>query len=537
MSAPLDLLEKLRSNGFLTAGATVGTVVAVYAASRLFKQSASLGHSLPGPPGKFLLGNMMDLPQPGQKEWMVYGALADKYGPVIGLNVMGTYIVVLDRAEDVKQLFAIRNTIYSNKPRMTMVEMVGWDVAVGLVQPGEKFRAERRLMNKMMGSQTVHNILTVHREGVPDLVRRLTVREGDFSKGLSGSIAHIFLRILWGYRPHGDNDALVKLANDAVDIFFKTHDNWLVNILPSLKHVPEWFPGAQFKRTAREWKDVIHRTLTYPLGWVEEQIRLGKAEPSFARDYMALVASSEEERTMFREILGSLYAAGTDTMSNTVHWLLVALALHPDIQKRAQEEVDKITQNGHRLPTYEDRPKMPYVSAIVSESYRWMPALNLALPHILTQDDEYNGYHIPKGALCWANTWRILHNPQKYPEPSRFNPERYLTRDVQDKDGYSINPELINENPFHYAFGYGLRICPGRHLADATVFLTAATVLATCNVSNPVDKDGKPLTLETIDQSPGLIAISNVKGLTVDFRSAHADALIAGAQAAKEVKH
>ena len=74
-------------------------------------------------------------------------------------------------------------------------------------------------------------------------------------------------------------------------------------------------------------------------------------------------------------------------------------------------------------------------------------------------DDEYKGYHIPSGAVFIANVWRILHDPKKYPEPERFNPERFLQRDggASTGDSRAMNPDMVNEDPWQYIFGFGLR--------------------------------------------------------------------------------
>lgn len=80
------------------------------------------------------------------------------------------------------------------------------------------------------------------------------------------------------------------------------------------------------------------------------------------------------------------------------------MALHPEIQKKAQEELDRVIGKDN-LPTFADLPNLPYVNALCSESLRWPVMVPLALPHQLKQDDIVNGYFIPKGTICMGNTW------------------------------------------------------------------------------------------------------------------------------------
>ena len=98
------------------------------------------------------------------------------------------------------------------------------------------------------------------------------------------------------------------------------------------------------------------------------------------------------------------------------------MAKHPDIQKKAQEEIDTVIGND-RLPEISDRDDLPYIVAILKEVLRWKPILplsesellaffiydddQLAVSHSSTEDDEYNGYFIPKGTSVLANAWLV----------------------------------------------------------------------------------------------------------------------------------
>jgi len=99
-----------------------------------------------------------------------------------------------------------------------------------------------------------------------------------------------------------------------------------------------------------------------------------------------------------------MYAAGTDTTVSSLMSFFVAALLHPEIQIRAQEEIDAVTGR-ERLPTFEDRQRLPFVDAICKEVLRWRPVVPLAIPHAATEDNVYRGFFIPKGALVIGNSW------------------------------------------------------------------------------------------------------------------------------------
>ena len=73
------------------------------------------------------------------------------------------------------------------------------------------------------------------------------------------------------------------------------------------------------------------------------------------------------------------------------------MAVHPDIQKKAQNEIDAVVGT-HRLPEFEDRPSLPFVEALYREVMRWKPVLPLGVAHATTAEDIYNGYFVPKGS-------------------------------------------------------------------------------------------------------------------------------------------
>ena len=80
------------------------------------------------------------------------------------------------------------------------------------------------------------------------------------------------------------------------------------------------------------------------------------------------------------------------------------MALYPDVQSKAQAELDTVVGTG-RLPEFEDRQSLPYTSALVKELLRWHVVGPIGLPHRVVADDKYNGYLIPAGTIVYPNLW------------------------------------------------------------------------------------------------------------------------------------
>ena len=121
----------------------------------------------------------------------------------------------------------------------------------------------------------------------------------------------------------------------------------------------------------------------------------------------------------------------------------------------------------------------------------------LAIPHRLRVDDNFRGYTLPKDSIVYANSWKILHDERLYPEPFLFKPERYMV---------PLSDPLAEKerDPLTYAFGYGRRVCPGLHLAEASMFLSIAMTLSAYNIRKKRDAEGNEIELK-LDYTTGSI--------------------------------
>ncbi|KAJ7824100.1 cytochrome P450 [Mycena olivaceomarginata] len=186
-----------------------------------------------------------------------------------------------------------------------------------------------------------------------------------------------------------------------------------------------------------------------------------------------------------------MYIGGADTTVSALSTFILAMLANPTAQKKAQAEIDSLT-GGRYLPSFEDETSLPYVSALVKEIIRWENVTPFAVPRLLATEDEYRGYRLPAGSLVVGNAWALLHDeargfpylflcPNVYPDPHAFKPERFLL------DG-KLDPAVRNPEA---AFGFGRRLCPGRHMALSSIWITVASIIATFNIAKAVDEQGK----------------------------------------------
>jgi len=114
---------------------------------------------------------------------------------------------------------------------------------------------------------------------------------------------------------------------------------------------------------------------------------------------------------------------------SSVSRFLMAMIMYPKVQIRVQEEIERVV-GSERLPGLSDKDSLPYVEAVMKEVFRWQMMTPIAVPHRLMEDDKYRGYHLPKGATVIPNNWAISRDPEMYPDPDEFRPERFLPSDM-----------------------------------------------------------------------------------------------------------
>ena len=140
---------------------------------------------------------------------------------------------------------------------------------------------------------------------------------------------------------------------------------------------------------------------------------------------------------------------------------------------------------------------------------------SLGVPHLVEEDDVYNGYFIPKGSLVLANIWNMLHDPAVYANPLNFEPERFIASPGKPAE----------QDPRVCCFGFGRRVCPGMTLAETSVWLETACALATLNVSKARDASGAEIT-PSGRYLDGTIAHPEPFQCDIKPRSAQAEALV-----------
>jgi cytochrome P450 len=179
-----------------------------------------------------------------------------------------------------------------------------------------------------------------------------------------------------------------------------------------VRYAPDWLPGTGFKKTAQQMRAQLTQTTEQPYQFVKQQMREGKHKTSFLSQAIENISSGADMEHIHKWSASSMYLGGADTTVSSLMTFFLAMMMFPDVQKKAQEELDRVIGGG-RLPTSADKGTLPYIDAIVKETHRWHPVLPMGLPHSTTQDDVINGYRIPEGSILLPNTWYTTPHPTR----------------------------------------------------------------------------------------------------------------------------
>ncbi|KAI9445986.1 cytochrome P450 [Lactarius indigo] len=456
-------------------------VVAGFSGLALLVLRASKRH-LPYPPGPRRLpvvGNLFSMPS--QEEWLTYKKWSETLGSdVIHVDVMGSHIVILNSIKAANELLEKRSSIYSDRPHLVVLqELAGMDYHLGLAQYGSAWRHSRREFQAYLSPAELEAYQPLEQQAVHRLLRNLLSSPEHFAQHLRHMAGQVIMSIAYGIDVLPENDPYVANAENVLRaaVACTTKEAMLLNLIPWLINMPSWFPGARYKRYAREWYPIVVGAVKTTYDKVKGELAAGTAAPSVAAKLISKLDEdpTEEDLWVARAIPASMYLGGADTTVSALQTFILAMILYPEVQRRAQAEIDQVVGNS-RLPDFSDQDALPYVQAVLKEVSRWHPVTPLGGPRKVIVSDVYEGYYIPAGSTIIPNVWGMMHDPTVFAEPDRFHPERWLSPDA---------PAFPNQ-----VFGFGARQCPGRVLARTSIWLNIVGILAAFDIT-PTE-DGPP---------------------------------------------
>ncbi|KAF5366393.1 hypothetical protein D9758_009759 [Tetrapyrgos nigripes] len=468
----------------------------------------------PGPPGYPLIGNLLDIPNAKQMSDEIWAKWGQKWGEIVSVSVLGTTVVVINSFKQSIEMLEKRGAAFSNRPFLPMpMEVLEMRDSMGLLRYGRALTSRRALFHQELGTESAVRAFhsELERLGKKFLQRLLISPEKalDNCHHYSGSI---ILSIAYGYEVQDSSsnqyDPMVKIVTTAMDNFnhATVPGAFLVNDIPFLLKLPEWLPGMGWKKLGRIWAKEYWDMIDVPYAFVKRKMMEGTARDSFTSKWLSKNLSELKEFDL-KLTASAMFGAGVETTAATIYAFLILMAMHPEIQKKAQVEIQDVVGLG-RMPTFEDMKDMTYLHAIFKEVIRYHPAVPNCLPHSNPHDKVHNDMFIPKGAIIFVNLWNMARNPEVYSNPMDFNPSRFLGESPEQDPReviFGFGRRYVNAASSHFSdlqflSMMSVRICPGRRLVESVLCITFAMVLASFNISSDAEAPVK------FRRNPGIIS-------------------------------
>ncbi|KAI0350839.1 O-methylsterigmatocystin oxidoreductase [Trametes cingulata] len=464
--------------------------VSLIAAACLLRRHKSRS-SRPLPPGPTplpIVGNLLDMPT--KRLGPAFRDMAKKYGDVVYLDILGQPMIILNSYEAAVAILDGRSANTSDRPPSLMAELSGYSWQFVLQGYTLAWRQRRKDFHGAFHPNAIIQFQPIHLRECRRFLQRLLVTPENFAPLARHVFSATIMDAVYGIRVAEQADPFVSLSEKVATTFstIVVPGRYLVEVVPWLRYLPAWFPGAKFKRDALSWRSDVAaaRDLSYDVS--VEAMTQGMSRSSIVAALVEKTVQkeghvSQEDTERFRDVTGLAYLTGADTTLFSMQAFFLAMVQYPEAQKKAQEELDRVI-GPERLPDFSDRDSLPYVNAVVKEIIRWHSVVPLGVSHRAIDEDEYKGYRIPAGSVIVPNAWAMSQDPVAYPEPEKFIPERFF------KDG-KVHVGSDCRDPEKFQFGFGRRICPGRHFANDSLFLTVASVLHVFDIRPPLGGDGK----------------------------------------------
>ncbi|KAJ8081743.1 hypothetical protein PM082_007589 [Marasmius tenuissimus] len=265
------------------------TACAVFVYTRALK-SPSPAPLPPGPKGLPLIGNVLDLPQ--TQAWLTFAKWAEEYGPITHVRVPGLPIIVLNDATCTSDLLDKKGRQYSDRPRLVMGgELVGWDQGPALAQFGKPWSDYRRIMAQFLGSRSKidGSYGRVLEEATHQYLKDLLSSPAEWVEHGRRFAAAIVLQIAFGYKAESKDDPLISIVDEAVAQFSETTapNAYAVDTFPFLRYVPEWFPGAGWKKKATHYRKTLEAMLNLPFDMVKMRMAEGTSTTCVVSDLLS----------------------------------------------------------------------------------------------------------------------------------------------------------------------------------------------------------------------------------------------------------
>ncbi|KAI6016203.1 cytochrome P450 [Pisolithus marmoratus] len=352
--------------------------------------------------------------------WVTYEEWGKRYGDLTYFQVLGKEYIIVKSEKVAHELLDQRSSIYSDRPRV-----------LGMIPPTKLTVCKFCPMVKEWRQ---------HRKALHLVLNR---KEALKYETMQLRIAHELLANLL---------TMPQSYGDHIRRWHPLSDPALLRAFPFLAHIPSWMPGGYWTKRVGDCRAVVEKVVDDPVQYVHDSIVAGTARKSMVHDIYedknVNLSLEFNKDKVAKEVAATVFIGGMISFLQFLAYLIWFEA--GSETRKAQEEINRVV-GIDRLPDFGDRPNLPYVEAVLLETIRWVPVG-------------------PLGVVIIPNVWAMTHDPERFPEPKVFNPDRY-----------SGKLEDASSSP---GFGFG------RHLAEQSLWAVIVSMLATLQIGKATDASG-----------------------------------------------
>ncbi|KAL0379622.1 UNVERIFIED_CONTAM: cytochrome, partial [Sesamum angustifolium] len=430
-------------------------------------RSRKLAKLPPGPYPFPIVGNILHL---GSKPHQSLAKLSRKYGPVMSLKLGSITTVVVSSPEAAKIVLQKHDLAFSSRTIPSAAAALNHDEFSMVWLPVEnQWRKLRKICKEQIFSvarldasqgvrrEKLHKLWEYLKE-CSETGRAVDIGEAAFTTSLNLMAATLFSMDFAQF----NSDTSQEMKDVVWGVMECIGSPNFADFFPVLKSAD---PQGILKKT----KIYFAKLFAIFDGIIDEKLKSGGGKDDLVEALIELSQRDDAElsRNDVKHLLLDLFVAGTDTTSSTVEWAMTELLRNPEKMSKARNELRNVAGQKEEIQE-SDISRLPYLRAVVKETFRLHPAAPLLVPHKAEEDVEINSYIVPKNAQVLVNVWAMGRDSSVWAMPDVFMPERFLETET---DVHGQHFELL-------PFGGGRRICVGLPLAYRMVHLMLATLIS-----------------------------------------------------------
>nr|QNC49777.1 cytochrome P450 736A295 [Leucophyllum frutescens] len=472
-------------------------VAAVAAVLYLLQQLLSLKNKKklpPGPKGIPILGHFHLM---GKNPHQDFYHLARKHGGIMYMRFGFIPTVIVSSPGAAELFLKTHDLVFASKPPNQAAKYISYDqrgIVIGPYSP--YWRQMRKLITlEMLSNLRINQFQPMRKAELGKMISSIkqAAQEGqtvDLSSRVSGLSADMTCLMVFG-RKYSDGDLDEKGFKDVIaDTLAIAAAFSLVDYFPFLERLDLQGITQRMKELSKIFDGFLEKI-------IEDHV-LNKNENKQTHDFvdtmMAIMESGEAgfefDRRNIKAVLLDMLIAGLDTSATAVEWALSELIKRPEAMQRLKEELQEVV-GMDKMVDESHLEHLRYLDFVIREALRLHPVVPM-LTRFSMEDCTLDGFHIPKDTRVLVNVWAIGRDPEYWPEPEKFMPERYFDRKV-DLKGRDF--QLI-------PFGSGRRSCPGMQLGLTSVRMVLAQLVHCFDWTLP---DGVPPTELDMTEKFGLV--------------------------------